>query len=557
MAIAHFCAERLQPREVGMKTLSLVLALILAQILSAQTLNKSWIKGSLRLPAEFGVNFFIPYESNKPKFTYEELERKMAIEPQNPNWIYYYACLLSKDNKEAKPYFTKAETLFSLLEKTRPLRGQEIANWADNSSEIIYLDEAIKIAEDRLAQNPAEIKKVYYLLVDKYTQKAFFALMGIDKIPPATNLDLNIDLIVETYNRWRDEGIKPDLAKAQVFVEQAKKYTKLAEQDPTFGMNDYPDQDNAETQISFIEIFIKMITSAMANEHKTDKEIDEEAEKIFTDFLKQFSEPTTYRQIYIKEKAKTNPDIQAASIFFDMIANCKLSDLGSDKPYSAQTTTAINNAKQKYIAMTKSEKTKAYGYDGLVAIDMLLNRPTEVTLINALSALKLDPRPGNAFSFIIGEYLRTGQFEKVIEQARKKADKDHSDKAYLALLVAYILKNDYASAHKIIVEIANYQEDFKEYKDKINITIAALDILEGKYEIAINRLLESIRILPDNNIRAIALYDAACAALLQDDYTFGYRCLAQMTLFVDKKYEIHQDELTLLMMIPKSKIPKL
>ncbi len=506
-----------------MKTMTILLAILFSLALSqcqALGLSKSDFLNTLIVPRETTVGYFVTLESKEREYSTQTLRKNMRDDAQNPLWFFLYADeTRGKEAEKPEANFARAAELYEQISKQRELTSEEVVNWAECVEFLEGLQAGIKLAQSYERKISKNRQKIYQHLATSYGSSIIYVLLGVTEDPGKTTFKADFRAIIEAYDRWRRNGIAADVEKAKQTMNIARAYSDQAVKWPDFGPDDYVGQGNIETQFGFLDLALKLVVIVENKENRTDDEIDELAAELFKEFMKSGSGIFNgYNQKAYAEKAKTDPQIQAALIFFRILTVLHREDFDGRKAYSPETEKAIAKARDEYRQMTKSLRTRAYGYDGLVTLDNIERKVTKNTTSMANMALSYDCTATNSFVFIANAKMDEGDYQAVINMSRKKVDKDHSGQAYFMLICGYIGKKDIKSVNRVAEEVKEYYDHFaSQFQVKIDIALATAAIIGGNYQAPADRLFEIAKDCgkTDPN-RTTCLYNLAVALYMAD-----------------------------------------
>lgn len=465
-----------------------------------------------------------------------KLQENVNNNPDDPN-LRYELTTAARDYKRTAEWiidrsFREICDLYAKLEKKRPLAGKEIQQWAESISQTESEDKAIEFAEKHIDVKLTDIHIVYQFLADSYANRAIgYIFDDISSKSKSHNINISIEEI-------RKKAMKFDAKGSDRAMFLAKSYFKKAEQSTNFSKADHDYQASAEGSIRMGESFLKALKSTLKKKRFSDKDF----ESILTTFLKEFvghlSGPGYIRNL-VSLDAEDSPEIKAALIWFEVLKIASMKDFEPKIAFqSTQTKAAIKIAKDKFIAMTKEKRSEAYGYDGLVALDIITENENAETYVLATKALALCPtidRSFNYCSMVDFEEVEV-DYDKIIQRAKKKTNIDHSAYGYFVFLRALAESGRANDARSLLVETLKYAPDYD------NAMREQFFLIEGNINLYARKNAQAISIYLDiekgnysRNTKARALVNMAIAYYILDNAPIAISTLDKLAMYSDQK----------------------
>jgi len=467
-----------------------------------------------------------------------KLQESVNDNPDDPN-LRYELTTAARDYKRTAEWiidrsFREICDLYAKLEKKRSLTGKEIQQWAESISQTESEDKAIEFAEKHIDKNLPDIRLIYLFLADSYADSATsYVFEGTIGENFKNNGEISIAIKEIEKNR-----IKFDSRKSVKAIAIAKDYIKKAKQSPNFPGEDRDYQAATETGVKISEAFINAIKATFGKKNLSDKDFEEILKKWGKELYGNILNMGNLGDSAVLD-AQKNPERRAADIFFVFMRSVNMKDFEPKIAFqSTQTKAAIKIAKDKFIAMTKEKRSEAYGYDGLVALDIITKNENAETYVLAAKALALCPTIDRSFNYCSMVDLEEVEvdYDKIIQRAKKKTDIDHSAYGYFVFLRALAESGRANDARLLLVETLKYAPDYD------NAMREQFFLIEGNINLHARKNAQAISIYQDiekgnysRNTKARALVNMAIAYYILDNAPIAISTLDKLAMYSDQK----------------------
>jgi len=425
-----------------MKTyLSLCLSLLFVATLVANTAPSIEMPGLLNT-LEFEADISTGYRLDlnpvrnltSAKFVYEKNKNdaKAAFE---------YASALAENRMadEAKTFFAIAAGLFRDKSQNQKLSGQDLADWGaslcDIEAEYNLLSEKVEMVTlDRqtVLGRLAEIKICFGLA----------ALMRLKRVE-AINFQDMMSAFLSLHHLGLDQvTCLKELIDSAQFLGEALKC-------PNLDLEDYH-------QLGMVEVLLMSFCRLLEATEKDGNLSKQDGTRIGQQFAITMSGQTdrgvpTWNK-YVTEKAKSDPKFEAFQILGKLIGTLDLAAFQPDRSrWSIATKEVFREAEQAYVRMAKStnRSRQALGYDGLVCLKKICKEPNEACLLDARTALSLDPTVEFSLYACFTHELEKNDLIKARAIAQKSIDFKPTALGYRLLMSSYIIDGNFKKIDEI------------------------------------------------------------------------------------------------------------